>query len=41
MDFNKILDMIDSYEYVMVVNMTFKINNRFIILAFIIKIEVF
>ena len=38
---NKILDIIDSHEYVIIINIIFKINNKLVIFTFIIKIEIF
>ena len=37
---NKILDIIDLYKYVIIINITFRVNNKLIIFAFIIKIEI-
>ena len=41
MVFNNILNIIDLYEYITIVNVTLEANNEFIILALVIRIEVF
>ena len=40
MNLNKILNMVDSYKHIMIINVTFDINDRFITLILIIRIEV-
>ena len=38
---NKILKMINSHEYITIIDVTIEANDRLITLAFIIRIEIF